>query len=209
MSGRQRSSILKERVAYEAARIIIEQGLPNFDRARRKAAERTGVHDRRNWPSNETIQEAVLVQRRLFRDDLGEHQELLDQALSALRAFADFSPRLIGAVLRGTGDRQTGIELFLFSDLPEDVIFALIEQRIPWREGEREWRYPGGQRHTHPVFRFMAGDIPLALIVLPMHARQNPPLDPVTERPQRGADLAQVERMLAEDGADYRFEIGR
>jgi hypothetical protein len=44
----------------------------------------------------------------------------------------------------------------------------------------------------------MAGDVPFELTVLPVQALRNPPLDPVTERPERGADIAEVERLLAE-----------
>ena len=69
MSGRDRANAAHWRIAYEAARIMVEQGVSDFDRARRKAAERTGILDRRRWPTNEAIQEALLTQRRLFRGD--------------------------------------------------------------------------------------------------------------------------------------------
>lgn len=211
MSGRERSGALKERMAYETARIMVEQGLTDFERARRKAAERTGIRDRRNWPSNEAVQEAVLMQRRLFlgQTSLHERQRLKHEALMAMRVFSAFSPRLVGSALTGMGDLQAGVELFLFADRPEDVLFALIEQQIPWQEAERSFRYAGGQRCAHPVFRFVAGEIPFELIVLPLRARRHPPLDPVTDRPQRGADAEEVAQRLDEEDADYRFEMGR
>ncbi|MBK1717411.1 hypothetical protein [Thiocystis violacea] len=200
MSGRDRSSVMKERLAYEAARIMVEQALPDFESARRKAAERTGVLDRRHWPSNEVIRDAVLTQRRLFLGSAQarESQTLRREAVQAMRMFEDFHPRLIGSVLMGVGDRHGGVELFLFADRPEDVLFVLAEKRIPWREAERALRYSGGQRGTHPAFRFMAGETPFELIVLPARARRHPPLDPITDRPRLGADLAEVERMLSE-----------
>ncbi|MBK1722119.1 hypothetical protein [Thiocystis violacea] len=211
MAGRDRSNALKERLAYEAARIMVEQGLSDFDRARRKAAERAGIQDRRHWPTNEAVRDAVLIQQRLFLGSAHarERHSLRQQALQAMQTFAAFSPWLVGSVLTGMGDRQTGVELFLFADRPEDVLFALVEQRIPWREAERSLRYPGGQRSAHPVFRFMAGEIPFELIVLPRQCRRHPPLDPITDRPQRGADVDEVEQLLAEEDAGYRFEMGR
>ncbi len=211
MSGRTRTSSLKEHLAYEAARIMVEQGLSDYDRARRKAAERMGILDRRQWPSNEAVQEAVLTQRRLFLGRTHERDclELREKALQAMRTFQDFLPRLIGSALSGTGDRQTGIELLLFADHPEEVLFALMEQRIPWREAERGFRYPDGQRHAYPLFRFMAGEMPIQLIVLPLRALRHPPLDPVTERPLRGADREEVERLRADVDSAYRREIGK
>lgn len=199
MSARERSNALRERMAYEAARIMIEQGLSDFDRARRKAAARTGIADRRLWPTNEAVHEAVLMQRRLFRGD--EHSRALralrEAALEAMRAFAEFRPRLTGAVLEGSADAGAVVELLLFAEHPEAVLFTLLDQGIPWHEGERSLRHANGQRRAYPSFGFMAGDTPFELIVLPVQARRDPPIDPISERPNPGADLAEVERLLA------------
>lgn len=200
MSGADRANGARQRMAYEAARIMVEQGLADFDRARRKAAERTGILDRRSWPSNEAIAEALLTQRRLFHD-LGHTREverLRREAAEAMRAFKEFSPRLTGPVLGGTGSIDLGIQLYLFAERPEEVVFRLLDRQIPWQERERSLRYRGGERRNHPVFRFFAGETPVELIVLPRFAQRNPPLDPVTERPDRGADLKELERLMAE-----------
>jgi hypothetical protein len=203
MSQRNRANDLRHRMAYEAARIMVEQDLSDFDRARRKAAERTGIFDRRSWPANDEIQEAILTQRRLF---LGEAEErelrrLRRAALRAMEAFRTFSPRLSGPVLTGTRRAERGVQIFLFADCPEDVVFALMEQRIPWQERERSFRYSNGERRLHPVMRFVAGDVAYELVVLPRRAIRNPPLDPVSERPERGADIVELGRLLGEDGA--------
>ncbi|NKN32661.1 hypothetical protein [Marichromatium bheemlicum] len=198
MTARARSDALRARMAYETARIMIEQGGSDFDRARRKAATRTGIHNRRHWPDNETVQAALLTQRRLFlgEADAQRLQRMREAAAGAMRNLADFSPRLVGAALQGVGDPNLGIELLLYAERPEDVLFRLHDQGIPWDEGERTLRYPGGTRTAHPAFRFVAGDQPFELIVLPPQARRQPPLDPVDERPLRGADLPALEQLL-------------
>jgi hypothetical protein len=177
---------------------MVEQGLADFDRARRKAAERTGIIDRRSWPSNEAIQEALVTQRRLFPDR--DHQHALDQlrreAIEAMRAFQRFSPRLTGAVLDGTRPIEQGIQLYLFAERPEEVVFALLDRQIPWQEQERSLRYGHGERRSHPVLCFFAGETRVELIVLPPAALRTPPLHPVTERPDRGADMATLEHLL-------------
>jgi hypothetical protein len=200
MSGRDRGNAAPWRIAYEAARIMTEQGESDIDRARRKAAARTGVLDRRRWPTNEAIQEAVATQRRLFVDSAQARdlQRLRRDALQAMHRFQTFSPRLIGPVLHGSGQPEQGVQLCLYAERPEDVVFALMDQRIPWHERERNFRYGGGERRTHPVFRFLAGGTPIELIVLPRPALRNPPLDPLTERPARGADRAELERLMGE-----------
>jgi hypothetical protein len=199
MSARDRANAQRQQLAYESARIMAEQGISNYDRARRKAAERAGISDRRSWPSNELIQDALIAQRRLFRGQ--EHVRELDRmrcdALEAMRIFADFAPHLVGPVLCGAGDVRDGVQLHLFADRPEDVMLRLMDRRIPYRERDRVLRYARGERRAHPAFRFVAGDVPFELIVLPTRALRNPPLDPVSERPERGADLAAVKRLIA------------
>jgi hypothetical protein len=203
MSDRDRTHASRQRLAYEAARIMVEQDLSDYDRARRKAAERTGILDRRDWPANDEIQAAILTQVRLFRGDTDERElkRLRAEALQAMGVFRDFSPRLVGSALTGAGPAERGVQIWLFADCPEDVVFALMDRRIPWHERERSFRYSTGERRSHPVFRFVAGDIPYELIALPRQALRNPPLDPVTDRPERGADIAELQRLLTGDDA--------
>lgn len=199
MSARGRANAQRQQMAYETARIMVEQGISSYDRARRKVAERTGMLDRRSWPSNDLIQEALITQRRLFRGP--DHTRDLDRmrrdGLEAMRAFSDFHPHLTGAALSGAGDIRDGVQLYLFAERPEDVLLRLMDRQIPCRERDRVLRYAGGERRTRPAFRFVAGEIPFELIVLPSRELRNPPLDPVSERPERGADIETLERLIA------------
>jgi hypothetical protein len=201
MGGSNRTSAQRKRLAYEAARIMAEQGVAEFDRARLKAAQRVGIGDRRCWPSNEEIQEALLAHQRLFQGERRDEElrHLRSQAVQGMTTFSRFAPRLVGPVLTGTGDRVLGIRLHLFADNPEDVVFALMDQGIPWQEREVSLRYAGGARRTHPVLAFFAGETPFELVILPRVAARNPPLDSVSERPERGAGIAEVQRLLAQE----------
>lgn len=200
MGSRTRPGPERQRLAYEAARIMLEDGVAEFERARRKAALRTGIGDRRHWPSNEEIQQALLAQRRLFDGErqARELRALRQQALIAMRRFASFRPRLVGPALSGSGDMAQGVRLLVFADSPEEVILALMDQGIPWREQEEWLRFAGGIRRVQPVLHFFAGETPFALVVLPSNALRNPPLDPVTDRPERGADADEVQRLASE-----------
>jgi hypothetical protein len=193
----------RSRLAYEAARILAEQGDQAFDHARRKAALRIGILNRRDWPTNEEIQGALLEQLRLFAPERvhGDLQHLRTQAVAAMGVFAKFRPRLVGPALSGTGDMHQGVRLHLFADSPEEVVFVLCDRHIPWQEREEPLRFGGGVRRVVPAFAFVAGDIPFTLVVLPIQALSNPPLDTVTDRPERGADLQTVRRLLEGPGA--------
>lgn len=211
MAVRKRSyTQQRQRLAYEAARMIAEGGEVGYDRVRRKAAERAGVADKRSWPSNEEIQEALVAHRRLFSNDVQASgvRGLREEAVAAMRHFESFRPRLVGSVLAGTAERGEGVRLFLFADNPEDVVLRLIDRGIPWEERSSLLRYRDGTRQKHPCFRFLAGETPFELVVLPELAHRNPPLDPVSDRPEKGATLTQVVRMV-EESVESENEGGR
>lgn len=178
--------------------MMAEQGL-DAERARRKAARRVGVSDRRCWPDHAEIELALQRQYRLFHaaEQRAVTTALRTEALAAMQAFAEFGPRLVGAPVSGTTRRAQGLELRLFADDPAEVVFALIDRGIPWQEGETLLRYADGKSQSHAVFSFLAGDIPVELVVLPVRAQRNPPLDAVSERPDRGLDARELQRLLS------------
>ena len=73
---------------------MAEQGIAEPERARRKVAERAGIDNRRLWPSNEEVQEALLAYRRPFwRPD--QAATLLQRralALGAMRPLSRLGP---------------------------------------------------------------------------------------------------------------------
>ncbi len=211
MSARHKNTRLRQRIAYEAARLMIEEAVGDHDRARRKAAGRLGAHNQHLWPSITDIHDALSQQQRLFQprqqETLGK---LRNRAMQAMQAFARFRPRLVGPVLDGSADPHSRVMLYLYSDSPDDIAHALMEQGIPWEERQRLMRYAGGERKAHPAFHFIAGDIPIELLALPSLALRNPPLNPVTDKPDRGASTAQLSELLNSEplNSRYLWEIG-
>ena len=175
-----------------------EQGLLELDHARRKAVERLGITNRRCWPDNAEIQAALENEYRLFQPE-AQHQvttALREQALAAMQTFAEFEPRLVGQLVSGTASLEQGVRLHLFADDTRPIVFKLIDKGIPWQAGDSQHRYADGTRQMHPTFAFVAGEIPIELVVLPDRARRNPPLSSISERPERGLDAEDVERLV-------------
>jgi len=200
-SLRNRCHAQRQRLAYESARILSEQGDTEFERARRKAAARLGVTDKRCWPDNEEIHQALAQQQRIFHADAQERvlSDLRQRALTAMQTFAVFEPRLVGQALDGTASREQGVHLWLFADSAEEVVLELLNRGIPWKQRDGQFRYAGGSTQAHPVLSFVAGDVPIHLVVLPRHAIRNPPLSPISERPERGIGVTELSRMIAAD----------
>jgi hypothetical protein len=185
-------------LAQESARIMVEQGVGDIRLALRKAAARHGVHDPAALPRADEIEEALREHQRLFghsdRDDALHARRLA--AAEAMRFLQGFQPRLVGAVLEGTADRHSPVQLHLFSDDPDAVIRFLHEHDIPHRTGARNLHPQHGRSETVPLHAFAADGIDFELLVLPLDGLRQAPLGPGGERRQARASLAALQRLL-------------
>ncbi len=192
----------RQRLAIEAARLISEGGIRDFHLAKRKAAERLGIHDDASLPRNSEIQEALRDYQRLFLAQ--SHPQLLRQrreaAARALAFFAEFEPRLVGAVLEGTADAHSAVCLHLHAEEPERVPLFLADHRIPAEESSRRIRLDRDRSDDVSVWLFVADDLPFDITVLPRAALRQAPLDRIDEKPMQRASLAALQELLAEPG---------
>ena len=200
VSARVRSE-LRRRIALEAARLISESGIRDFAMAKRKAAERLGAFDEGSLPKNIEIEEALREHQRLFQAD--EHPQLVralrEAAREAMQFFAQFDPRLVGAVLEGTADRYSAVCLHLFADTPEEVLLALDEQGIDYTESARRLRMSRDTQVEFPVLQVARDGTAFDLTIFPRDAIRQAPLDRVDEKPMRRASLAALDELLASE----------
>ena len=112
--------MMRQAIAREAARLMIEHGHEDYGFAKRKAAERFGVIDLAVLPKNTEIEEALAEHQRLFAPDAhaSELSAMRNTALEAMRLLAEFEPRLVGPLLSGTATAHNDITLHLFADTP-------------------------------------------------------------------------------------------
>lgn len=191
---------IRERIAREAARIMVEGGIRDFQLAKRKAVERLRLAGGRQLPRNEEIEAAIHEYQRLFRGDSQPQRliELRRAALEAMRFLERFEPCLVGAVLNGTADEHSEVCLHLFAEPAETVALFLIEHRIPFDFGERRLRVAAEHYRRFPAYRFMADDVPIELVVFDIDARRQAPLSPINGRPMSRAARRRVEALLEE-----------
>ncbi len=191
----------RQRLAIEAARLMLEGGIRDFHRAKLKAAQRLGIHDDESLPRNREIEQALREHQRLF---FGEAQAALlhrrrQAALRAMVFFERFQPRLVGPVLQGTADRYSAVCLHLYTDDAEAVPRFLLEHRIPVETQTRRLRLDRERSAEFPVYVFSAEDTPFDLTVLPLDALRQAPLDRIDDRPMRRAGTEAVRQLLVDD----------
>lgn len=198
MKAKTKVNRVRLQVAQEAAKIIATEGLHDFLRAKRKAADRLNVVDRRNIPTNQEIEDCLADYQSLF---LGAKQqdfceEYRKVALEAMRFFSQFSPMLTGSVLSGTANEHSDIELHLFSDEVEAVVHFLNDNDMPYDQHDRRLRAADDQWRDYPSFTFKAGEANMLLVVFSSKDRARPPLSKVDGKPVQRISRQQLETML-------------
>ncbi|MGH8251019.1 MAG: hypothetical protein ACREVI_10060 [Steroidobacteraceae bacterium] len=195
-----RADMMRQAIAREAARLMIEHGHEDYGFAKRKAAERFGVTDLAVLPKNTEIEEAIAEHQRLFvpESHASELSAMRSTALEAMRLLAEFEPRLVGPLLNGTATAHNDITLHLFADTPETVAVKLIDRGIRHEIAERRFRTQDDGFEAYPAVRFTAGGHEVDATIFPVDGIRQAPPGPVDGRPMRRASLAEVEGMLGQ-----------
>ena len=193
-----RGENLRRALAQEAARIMAEHGIRDFLVAKRKAAERFGVHEGAVLPKNTEIEEALVAYQRLFGGTVHREslQALRHAALAAMRRLPEFEPRLVGSVLSGTATEHSPVQLHLFADCAESVVMRLIDQGLAHEVTEKRVRMSPERVLVCPGLRLRIEDRPIEATVFPPEGIRQAPVSPVDGRPMRRASALEVEALL-------------
>ena len=103
-----------------------------------------------------------------------------------------FQPKLVGTLLGGVVDCNTVVTLHLFADSIEEVAWALMERRIDHRNSEHLLRMSTGEVEHIPGFSFIAGEVPIELLVFSGRSRRHTPISSLDGRAMERASLSKV-----------------
>lgn len=202
--ARTRTRERRQRLALEAARLMLEGGIRDFHQAKLKAASRLGEHDEGALPRNREIEEALREYQRLFQSSQ-QPQWLRARREAATRAMdflSRFEPRLVGSVLDGTADEHAAVSLHLFEDDADAVARFLADNGVPFEQRARHVRLDRERSVEVPVYLFAAEALSFDLTVLPRDALRQAPLDRSGDRPMRRASLSALQALLAQEDID-------
>ncbi len=193
------SKQLQQKLANEAARIMTDDGVTDIGTAKKKAMQRLGVKDKHLLPDNIDVESALSHYQKLFKPDhlairLHDFREI---AKNAMQMLEDYSPRLVGSVLRGTATESNCVSLHLFTDSPEEIHFLLTDRKIPFVIDESQYQQTRNKTITCPVCRFFAGDVELKLSIFPYMALRQAPISPLNDKPMKRADLESVKKLIS------------
>lgn len=190
---------LRERLAQESARLMIEHGIGDFGLAKRKAAERLAVTSLGALPSNAQIEACLVERQRIFAPsgfgDWIAHMRKL--ALDVMLQLEPFEPRLAGPVLAGTATSTSRIEVHVFAASAEAVAFALERHGHRLSTCLQRFRFGGGRQEQVPGYRFQLDGAEVLTPVFPENGIREAPLSSVNQRPMARASRRDLEALLA------------
>jgi hypothetical protein len=188
--GRERDRQIRTEIAQAAAKLIIEHGLDDWTKAKRKAARQLGVNEQTNLPNTEELEQAIREYNTLFRP---ESQGALIHArrkvaLDWMRRLIEFSPRLTAGVATGLASAHSEIRIELAADNAKQVELFLLRQQIDFD--------PAPIRHAGeecPQYRIASDEVAVRLVVVPLAQRRNLGRERADER----LSIDAVEALLA------------
>jgi hypothetical protein len=193
---------LRERLAQESARLMIEHGIIDFGLAKRKAAERLAVSTLGALPSNSQIEACLAERQRIFEPDghADRIARLRRLAVDLMAELAVYEPRLVGPVLAGTATSSSHIELHVFAASAEAVAFTLEHHAYRLTSCQQRYRYGGGRQVQVPGFRFQTEGTTVLTPVFPENGIREAPLSRITLRPMARASRREIMAMLSAAG---------
>ncbi len=189
----------RQRVAFEAARLMARDGLQDPRQAKIRAARQLGIADEASLPRDADVLKQLLAYQRLFRGDEQSRQLQIRRqaAVRAMEFFQSFQPRLIGSVLDGTADAASPIRLQAFSDDADAFARFLMDSMLPATQlPEQSVRLNHEARGRFPAWAFQADGLDFEIVVLPRDLLRQAPLG-ADAQPMVRANLAAVRKLLA------------
>lgn len=191
---------IRAQLAQLAARLMAEDGITNYELAKKKAARQLGLDESGSLPTNREIFAAVKAYQGLYQE-----QEQRDRtralrlaALSAMGLLARFNPRLTGSVLTGTAGRHAKIELHVFAENVKELEIFLLNQRIPYKTYDK--KFPKGEElSSASCYALTVDDTMVEVAVLPDPEFSFTLKDPVTGKAVQHMGINELEALMTQD----------
>jgi len=182
LKRKTKHSHIRQHIAQQAAKLVADHGMNDFDMAKKKAAKMLGVSILQQGvlPTHQEIQQELALHQRIFPSEkLAEHVHTLRQkALRTMQILKSFKPYLSGMVLEGTATLHTPISIHVIADTCEEVMIHFINLQIPYDASEQRLTLNNKKVETFPMFRIYLADSPIEITVLPEDSLKYTPRSP-------------------------------
>ena len=164
---------LREEIAYRAARLIAEDGMIDFGAAKRKAARQLGITTPGLLPDNHELEAALRAQQAIFQSmsQPAECAALRKIAVDVMRWLHRYSPWLVGAVLSGSANHFSPIELEIVADDAKqlEMFFINAGKQFETRTMIVDQMQENAPRHSISIYEISFQEFPVVIALYPHH----------------------------------------
>jgi len=161
-------------IASKAAEIIMEEGINDYQYAKKKAVRYLDLDASDILPSNDEIDKALINYRLIFTAeiDIDLVKILKTEALAIMAFFADFNPYFVTQIFEGLLPKYPIIQINLFSDNMKEIEYVLLNNNIPFATKDfniSEKRTKKQSVKKIPIILIESGSIPIELKIFEAH----------------------------------------
>lgn len=161
-------------IASKAAEIIMEEGINDYQYAKKKAVRYLYLDASDILPSNDEIDKALINYRLIFTAeiDIDLVKILKTEALAIMAFFADFNPYFVTQIFEGLLPKYPIIQINLFSDNMKEIEYVLLNNNIPFATKDfniSEKRTKKQSVKKIPIILIERGSIPIELKIFEAH----------------------------------------
>ena len=188
------AELQRQQICDLAARIIHEDGIRDYHKAKLRACDTLGIKTNSFLPTNEEIQFALENRIKLFDSKNLESSPIsqLSIAKDLLNILQDYQPRLTGLLLNGMKLKNSPIEIHAFSNSAE-----MICEELNWRGLsafiiEKRFRYSNNQYVNVPLIVCHLDEQDIEISVFTERELHRAPICPRNGRPFERKSLKQL-----------------
>jgi hypothetical protein len=181
-------------IANKAAEIIMEEGITDYQYAKKKAVRYLDLDTVDLLPSNDEIDKALLEYRLIFKAELDIElvKTIKTEALRIMKFFESFNPYFVTQLSEGLLPKYPIIQINLFSDNMKEVEYILLNNNIPFETKDfniSEKRTKKQSLKKIPLILIERGNVPVELKIFEPHDEKR---NKKNLMDMRGLDLKQL-----------------
>ena len=185
----------RNRVAQEAARLIVSGAESEYLDAKERAIMMLGLSSLSCLPTNSKVKEYIL---QLTKEELGVEevarrlQAMRETALAIMEALSDYDPFLIGSVVTGKIRDGSDIDIHAYCDSPKQLVSLLSTYGYEDLDLEEVENSKGRFFHIKWVEELY----PVEITVYEWSKRDITPISSVSGKPMKRLDIRAVKRLV-------------
>ena len=131
-------------IAARAAEIIMEEGIDDYQYAKKKAVRYLDLDSLDSLPSNDEIDKALIEYGLIFQNeiDISTIFKIKEEALKIMGLFSNFKPFFLSQITEGLDPKYPTININLFTDNIKEIEYVLLNNNINFEDLDNEDEWP-------------------------------------------------------------------